>query len=613
MPQTRSKRLILSVVAALVVLAGFRMVASIPVSQWWHTLSTPSAGNLVKRLQDPDPEVRRRALGQVDYSKLHKADVVAVLGDVAKQAGYPQMQAKAINLLASRQGSYTTQLQEKPTLPQDIIDEVAALILLEQENEVVYALSNFLGNTARWQSGAQQNLVRLSQLLEATEDPAYTSRVLWALKGYAAFHEFPAATWDAVLNVYRHEDFYKWGHPVRDASQVFYAAAHAQHFPDTVREAVEATLRQHRDRDVRRNALFTLSNQAMFTGELSPALEAVLDDADADIRDKAGWAVARFKERQFKDPADKLAALLATARDTELRADVRVKALAEALSPKPGAGPAPETALAVAEEFLRDPQPEIRVGGIIHLNKMSHHAAYQQRLPEIHAWLQQALSDDDASVRVAAVPQLSYVRLDEQQRHDYLVNALKDSDRNVVRAAMDVVGRQKMDSPEIEAALQQLATRQEPALSNTAKTQLRRIEMQRKGPVGNFLDTAKDRKSWGGLLFWAVAALGIGLAAGFAIYYAYRLLDSVSQKSWRALTSFGVLIVWVVATYGMVMTFVFGAFGMGHNSPAPLKDQLTIDALLFAALLIYAGAGWLLHYLVRQPGKSGSESNNRHY
>ena len=52
------------------------------------------------------------------------------------------------------------------------------------------------------------------------------------------------------------------------------------------------------------------------------------------------------------------------------------------------------------------------------------------------------------------------------------------------------------------------------------------------------------------------------------------------------------------------MMFVFGIFGMGHNAPAPLKDQLMIDGILFAALLVYAGAGWLMHYLVRQPRKA---------
>lgn len=599
MPRIQSKRLILSVFAVLFVLVGFQLVVSIPVSQWWHTLSMPSASSIVKRLHDPDPEVRRRALAQVDYRTSRKADVVAALTAIAKAPADPPMQTKAISLLASVQGSYTTQNEENPRLPQQTIDEVAALVLQDQEKNVFHALCNFLANTARWQSQPQLALMRLTELIEATKDKYTTEKIMQALRGYAAFHEFPIATYDAVVKIYQIEDI-QWTHSVRAASQVFYTAAHQQRFPDHVRVAIEHALRKHRDYDVRRNAMFTLGNQSVYTGVLSPALQDVLDDPVEEIRNKAGWAIARFKEEQGQQPGDSLAQLLATARDTSEHADVRIKALIQAVRPKPGGPPPSASALAVAEEFLRDPQPEIRAGGVFHLNKMSHHAAYQQRLPAIHNWLQQALTDEHAIVRRAAVPQLGYVRLDEQQRNDYIVTMLKDSDREVDQAALRVVGTNKMDSPEIEAALRGLAARQEPALMNMALAQLRRIEEQRKGRLEKILDTLKDKKSWGGLLFMAVAALGICLAAGFAIYYAYRLLDCVSQKSWRALRSFGVLIVWAVATYGMVVMFIAGAFGMGHNAPAPLKDQLMIDAVLFAALLIYAGAGWLLHYLVRQ-------------
>jgi hypothetical protein len=600
MPQMTAKRVNLIILAVLLVFAGYRFVASIPVGQVWRSITSPSASSLAKRLSDPDLEVRLKALGQVDYNNRHDDGVIAALADIAKDKVNPRMHATAINNLAAEQGSYSNPTQDKQRLPQQTIDEVAALVLQEQDNNVLNALCNFLANTARWQSDAQQNLMRLTELLGATDDKYTVTTLLQAMKGYASYHEFPAATWDAVLKIYQIEEM-QWGHPARTASEVFYQAAYYQRFPDHVRAAIEQALREHHNRDIRRNAMFTLGNQSNFIGVLSPALNDALDDTDAGIRRSASSVIALFNERQGEQAGGGLDALLATARDTSQRASVRVTALAEALSPKPGAGPLSEKALVVAEEFLVDPDPEIRAGGVIQLNKMSHHAAYEQRLPQVEAWLQRGLADEQAMVRRAAVPQLGYARIDDQQRHDYLVTALNDPDGQVVLAALGVVGRQKMDSPEIEAVLHKLASRDEPSQANTASAQLRRIELQRKSSMERFTDTLKDKRSWGGLLFMAVSALGIALAAVYAIYFAYRLLDFATQKSWRALASFGVLIVWSATTYGMVMMFVFGAFGMGHNAPAPLKDQLMIDAVLFGALLVYSGAGWLLHYLVRAP------------
>ena len=77
MMKMTAKRLTLSVLAVFLVLAGYRFIANTPFSLWWHAISTPSAGSIAQRLRDPDPEVRREALGQVDYIKRHDAGVIA--------------------------------------------------------------------------------------------------------------------------------------------------------------------------------------------------------------------------------------------------------------------------------------------------------------------------------------------------------------------------------------------------------------------------------------------------------------------------------------------------------------------------------------------------------
>ena len=115
-----------------------------------------------------------------------------------------------------------------------------------------------------------------------------------------------------------------------------------------------------------------------------------------------------------------------------------------------------------------------------------------------------------------------------------------------------------------------------------------------------FSASAKDVKHHGVRLYWLLAGIGVLVAAAFAVYYMLRIVVYVSERRSRALTAGGVMLAWIALTYGMVYLFVVGVFAFGHNYLVPMRQQLLIDLVMGALLLVYAVLGWVMHYLVRR-------------
>ena len=321
--------------------------------------------------------------------------------------------------------------------------------------------------------------------------------------------------------------------------------------------------------------------------------EALEKETDPQMRNNISQVILRMQQ----NPDDPLNGLLVVIRDLEKPVSLRTNALSNAAQYH---GKDPRTMEALLA-MTRDQEANMRATAVSRLpnDQLSNdeHGQTNELLP----YLDRALKDPDAVVRSAAVAKMRVFKLPVSEKLVRLEQALLDNDDKVFVSASETIRQLNLHS---EVISEHIAKRQgslDPAALHSARLTQQKVHRQTRGLWQSIVETTKDTRQHGVRLYWILAATGILIAAGFSIYYVYRILLFIQQKRGRRIYAVvGVLIVWTGLTYAMVALFVIGAFSFGHNSLVPPRDQVIIDLVMTSGLLLYLFFGWMMKKLINR-------------
>jgi hypothetical protein len=248
--------------------------------------------------------------------------------------------------------------------------------------------------------------------------------------------------------------------------------------------------------------------------------------------------------------------------------------------------------------MTRDRSPNVRASAV-------HRLANDEIADDGHSnamltYVDLALADPDPSVRGAAVSKLRILEIPEKEKIMRLEQALLDKSDIVFTSAVNTIHRLGLHSIKIEVRIAERKDSLDPQTQREIQHTQDQLHKQTRSLWTAIKETAADTRHHGVRVYGILAAIGIALAAGFSIYYVYRMLVFVQEGRHRVFRVLAVLVIWTGLTYAMVALFVIGAFGFGHNSLVANKDQFIIDGVMAAGLSVYAFFGWLMKKLINR-------------
>ena len=605
------KRLRLVLLAIVLVYIGTNIIISIPFQRIYQGVVNPQAGadDVIELLQDADPSRRLLGLDAYHLGLNNDADLQKELVSRVRYDSDIEVRQRAMNLLASKASAHPFQTAENPPLAINDIDQIVALLgesstaigsMKTNEMKFLDGLINFSGYTAKWQSQPMTAINQLTELLEQStaikgeEHYAGIYRqerrrlILQALKGYAHKMMLPQDTLNKVLTIYSDKKDIRLR---EEAAYVLQYHAINGPLPAAARQAVVDTMINNPGRQLQLVAIMTMEWIGKQEGRIPPELlEQLETESDPHTRNSISHVILRMQ----KDTDDPTAALLDVAMDREKPVSLRVSALSNATL-EHGKDRRVSRALLL---MTSDDEPLVRANATLRLPNDLIDNSNAGMGTNLLPYLDKALNDPDPTVRVAAVYKLRIFKLSDEDKLKRLEKALLDSDDKVFIQATEVIRQTDLHSQSISEHLEERSELLDRAGKHSAELTQQKIHKQTRGLWQTIVETAKDTRQHGVRLFWVLAALGILVAAGFAINYVYQLLVIISDHRQHKFMVLGVLVVWTILTYVMVGVFVIGAFSFGHNSLVPPKDQFIVDAVVGGALLIYALTGWGMHRLI---------------
>ncbi len=587
-----AKRALQLLLAIVLVAIGFVVIVSVPWKQMVREIQKPSSQKVVARLTSLDAAERRAGLTLLGGAAVRRDPrITEAVTRIALADPDPGLQAAAIAYLSRASGYAEVPGVPRQELPQETIDVIAALLWASTDPRLRPAAVEFVGNNAYWHSKRDEVIVQLTALLAQTQDQALREKILYALQKFARDRGLPEEAYGALLEVYI-DRRRAATHEVRAVSEVFRRAAYQQMLPAAVTEAVGAALRSHPDGRVRDTAIYIFGGQGFRSDSIPAALAEAAESADLRTRDKARTQILIIEKRR----SDYLDKLMKTARDTSQPVNARIRALGNARGDYHQQDLFRDTVLLL----LTDSDASVRAAAVRTLSYLRKHPIYADDDSALLVYRDRAAQDPAPEVRIAAMVNLWGFGLSREELITRFVQALEDDDPAVVTATLNFLHDTPLPAEPIEQLIEQHAHAENAEVRGSAERTLAQYRKQPPAISERVIASAKDVKHHGVRLYWLLAGVGVLVAAAFAIYYMLRIIVYISERRSRALAAGGVMLVWVALTCGMVWLFIFGAFSFGHNYLVPIRQQLFIDLVMGGSLLLYAGLGWAMHYLVRR-------------
>ncbi len=587
------KRALQLLLAVVLVAIGFVAIMSVPWKHWVRELQKPSSQAVVARLTSPDAAERRAGLSLLGGAAVRPdPGITKAVTGIALSDPDAVLRAEAIAYLSRASGYAEIPGTPHKALPQETIDAITTTLSASLDPRLAPSVIEFVGANAYWHPKRDEVIARLTALFTQTQDRALREKILYALQKFAQDRGLPEDAYTALLEVYTDRRRVA-AHEVRAVSEIFRRAAFQQALPAAVTEAVAVALRSHPDEQVRDKAISILGGQAYRSGSIPTALAEAAQGADPKTRERARTQITVIEKRR----SDYLDKLMKTARDRSEPANARIRALGDAKTDHAREDLFRDTLLLL----LTDEDPAVRASAVRTLLYLRKHPSYAADDSALLAYQERAAQDPAGEVRIAAMVILWGFRLTREELFTRFAQVLEDKDPAVVTATLDSLRRHApLEDERIERLIEQHARTGNAGVRRSAELTL--AQYRRKPPSAweRLIASTKDVRHHGLRVYWFLAGIGILIAAAFAVYYMLRIIVYVGEHRSRALTAGGVMLVWVALTCGMVYLFVVGIFAFGHNYLVPVRQQLLIDLVIGGALLVYAGLGWAMHYLIRR-------------
>lgn len=376
-----------------------------------------------------------------------------------------------------------------------------------------------------------------------------------------------------------------------------YALAHsAQRYPQATRAMIDAT--QDGVADVRRAAehgLRIIEAERLFADR--PPIEVALDPSlpvESRLRAMPMLRVNRHDARWRGQ-------VIALMRDDDPRIAVAALELTGTITGGPDDAFDRDTLIPQLKVAMTHSDPQIRRAAYAALGRLLRAGSrYYERAADFRAQLDAGAGDSEPPVRVVALAILARTAPDIDTRTAVLERGLADSDPFVRRALVGWLGTPRVQVARRDALLERALADPDPDVRRAAEAARQSwVARPRSWPLEwwALLRAGEYEKAGLRALIAVTVAAPIVVGLAFFVYFMARLLTYLYRRRWRALAAVAVMAVWAAAGYGMFMLYFMAAHA---GSRLDLVKAFQLAGILWAAVALYAGLGWALHYAVRR-------------
>jgi hypothetical protein len=571
------------------------------------------------RLDSADARAREQAVRSAMSLRPTDEVLVAKVVGMMRNDPAPAVRASAASALGG--------LGAREPLPPPARQALIEAVLAPADAAITAAAIGAIGASAANTTYPDEVARRIAQTLADPKSHAHYA-VPEALGRLGAAQPLPPEVFDALNEVFARPDKTGIREPL---ARAFVQMAAGRPLPTPTLDLLAAVLQGDRNERIRSLALLALAHSADAYAPAEPLIIEALQDANRNVQASARNGVRIIENRRWfsgRTPVeaalDRSAPVPARLRGIELMQVRRDDALSReqivtlasdedaqvavaALGKLNHAAFSPEKdfdrqrLIPVLRAAMAHGDPKVRVAAFGALGRLfAHGNSYRNRADDFRVALEAGAADADADVRIVAMATQLRAEPGAAEADAIRARALQDADPRVRRSAAGWLGSARArydDRPSlIDKALQDpVAAVRASAEAAQRQWQSQRdawwprklLQMLRDGEYGKLGLTV--------LTFFTIAT-PVVIGAAFVLYYTARLLTYTFQRRWRALAVLPVMAVWWVASAGMFLLY----FTAGHAHRLDRWETFVLAAILWAAIALYAGLGWGMHYLVRR-------------
>lgn len=607
------------------ILAPFVLIA---VVMAWNRLLLPLSAKIWRsevsvraRVATGTASMRIQALREAASAREPDAELVALLVHHARQDPEPQVRVQAWRSLGA--------VGARQALPADALAAIHGAVLGEQADASLSAAIEAAAQAAAKNRIGDDVVLRIARVSEEKRLAWVAPRAIAALAAIGAAQALP----DAVLETLRagfaaprrpgeREDLARAFRSIAEGGgrlpqallddlagalagekldrirmQLIYALAYSSpHYPPAGPLLQEATRDPHRDvRGAAEHGLRIIQAEQLY-GDRKPMAVALDRSLPVEIRLKAMGAL-----KVNRRDAEWRAGVLALARDADPRIAVAALELFRYIEGGPEDAFDRDELIPQLRAATQHPDPQLRRAAQATLgNLLREHGRYRDRAGDFRERLDAGARDPDARVRITAFATLIRTAPGPDGRDAALERALTDADPAVRRNFAGWLGSPRIETDRREALLVRALADPDPDVRRAARAAQEKWQQRpRSWPVEAWRmwrSGEHEKLALTALTAVTVAApIIVGLV--FFVYFMARLLTYLYQRRWRALAVVVVMLAWAAAGYGMFMLYFMAAHAGGRLD---LVKAFQLAGILWAAIALYAGFGWGLHYAVRR-------------
>ena len=569
------------------------------------------------RLASGNQAIRSAALHDAVSVRPAGAALIGKVVELMREDQLPTLRAEAAGTLGM--------IGNRQPLPEEARKALAALVLAEQDDAVLAGALRAAGQAAAQNPVAEAVSRRIARIFDEQHLPWVYPAAAEALGAIGAAQPLPGDVYTAMHAVYANT---RRSGERENLARAFAQIAAGQTLPVPLLDALAAALAGDGDTSIRIPALYALAHASPYYAPSKDLLTAATRDARADVSAAAAhglriietkhggrepMAVARDRSLPVESRVQAIGALKMNRRDAAWRE--QVLALARDDDPRVVAA-ALELFIHIAgapeEEFdqrslipqlgaaTSHPDPQVRRAAYGALGRQFvHNQRYRSRAADFRPQLEAGTRDPDATVRISALAATLRGEPGAADREAIVKRGLTDSDPHVRRAAVSWLGSPQTEIGGREALLERALQDPDAAVRQAAAQAGEQWRSRKRDwPVELWEQwQAREYSKVGLALLTAVTVAAPVLIGGvFFLYFMARLLTYVYQRRWRALVVVPVMAAWAAASYGMFLLYFMAA----HMRSTNVSHALQLAGVLWLAVVVYAAAGWGLHYAVRR-------------
>jgi hypothetical protein len=326
--------------------------------------------------------------------------------------------------------------------------------------------------------------------------------------------------------------------------------------------------------------------------------EAIKAIAEAGERERA-MALLNVKDKPFVDPAavalalpqDDLSQLAAILKDDSYTDTVRVGAFEQLVKRR-------DQSELVGDAFTYAFSSEREALRLVAFAEYSGWGRHHSRSIFI-SWselLREAFDDDDQTMRYRVTSAFRFTPFDtRQQRDEFLLEMLHGTENQQLTALVSLSSLTLVPDS-IKTRVSEMTKSAIPSVAEQAA-----VLHERYRPKERFEGLGS---TIAGALLWALLVLPALTAVGFATYLIARLLQSVAA-GWPVGLPLLISMAWLVLSIGLGMVLAMGVMGLHRG----VDEELYV--VLLVINVVFAGAGWLLSFVVRKFGHNQTGRQQR--